>query len=136
MGPWAGLDGCRKTRPRRDSISGPPSPYRVTIPTDLSRPTLVHVPFAILHGNYTFNTFLRGLLERKTYCRTRDFVGSAYDIRTVLSSIRSRRSKSSHLPQTKHQQRSERQILRASEPTLCCGCPLLTSTPMFTPSMG
>ena len=38
MGPRASLDGCGKSRPHRDSIPGPPSPKRVTIPTELSRP--------------------------------------------------------------------------------------------------
>jgi hypothetical protein len=39
MGPRADLDGCRKSLSRRDSILGPSSPYRVAIPTELSRPT-------------------------------------------------------------------------------------------------
>ena len=38
MGTRAGLDGCGKSRPHRDSIPGPSSPYRVAIPTELSRP--------------------------------------------------------------------------------------------------
>jgi hypothetical protein len=40
VGPRAGLDGCRKSRPHRDSIRGPSSPQRVAIPTELSRPLL------------------------------------------------------------------------------------------------
>ena len=40
-GPRAGLDGCWKSRPHRDSIPGPSSPQRVAIPTTLSRPTLL-----------------------------------------------------------------------------------------------
>jgi hypothetical protein len=36
MGSMAGLDRC----PNRDSIPGPSSPYRVAIPTELSRPTI------------------------------------------------------------------------------------------------
>jgi hypothetical protein len=40
VGPRAGLDGCEKSRPHRDSIPGPSSPYRVAIPTTLYRPTL------------------------------------------------------------------------------------------------
>ena len=39
----AGLDGCRKSRPHRDSIPGPSSPYRVATPTELWRPTYVFV---------------------------------------------------------------------------------------------
>jgi len=38
LGPKAGLDGCRKSHPHRDSTPGPSSPYRVAIPTALSRP--------------------------------------------------------------------------------------------------
>ena len=39
MGPRAGLEGSGKSRPRGASISGPSSPQRVAIPTELSRPT-------------------------------------------------------------------------------------------------
>jgi hypothetical protein len=39
VGPRAGLGGCEKYRPHRDSIPGLFSPYRVAIPTTLSRPT-------------------------------------------------------------------------------------------------
>ena len=35
----AGLDGCRKPRPHRDSFPGPSTAYRVAIPTTLSQPT-------------------------------------------------------------------------------------------------
>jgi hypothetical protein len=38
--PRAGLDGCGKPRPHRDSILGPSSPFQVAIQTELSRPTL------------------------------------------------------------------------------------------------
>ena len=41
--PRAGLDGCGKSRPHRDSIPGPSSPQRVAIPTGLSRPTYFKV---------------------------------------------------------------------------------------------
>jgi hypothetical protein len=33
VGPRAGLQGCGKSRPHRDSILGPSSPQRVFIPT-------------------------------------------------------------------------------------------------------
>ena len=33
MGPRAGLDGCGKCRPHRDSISRPSSPSRIAVPT-------------------------------------------------------------------------------------------------------
>ena len=36
VGPRAGLDGCGKSRPHRDSIPGATSPQGVTIPTELS----------------------------------------------------------------------------------------------------
>ena len=39
VGPRAGLDGCGKTPIHWDSIPVPPSPYRVAIPTELSRTT-------------------------------------------------------------------------------------------------
>ena len=38
LGPWVGLDRCRKSRPHRDSIPGPPSPWPVAIPTTLPGP--------------------------------------------------------------------------------------------------
>jgi hypothetical protein len=39
VGPRAGLEECEKPRPHRVSIPGPSSPWRVAIPTALSRPT-------------------------------------------------------------------------------------------------
>ena len=41
VGPRSGLDGCGKSRPHQDSIPGPSSPWQVTIPTELSRPTMI-----------------------------------------------------------------------------------------------
>ena len=41
VGHRAGLDGCGKFRPHRNSIPGPSNPYRVAIPTELSRPILL-----------------------------------------------------------------------------------------------
>jgi len=38
MGLRAGLDRCGKSRPHRDSILGPSSPWLVTIPTELPGP--------------------------------------------------------------------------------------------------
>jgi hypothetical protein len=35
VGPRAGLDVCGKSRPHRDSIPGPSSPWPVAIPTEL-----------------------------------------------------------------------------------------------------
>jgi len=37
--PMAGLNGCRKSHPHRDSIPWPSSPQKVAILTKLSRPT-------------------------------------------------------------------------------------------------
>ena len=39
MGPRGGLDGCKISRPHRDSIPGPSSKWRVAIPTELSLST-------------------------------------------------------------------------------------------------
>jgi hypothetical protein len=41
VGPRAGLDRCGKSRPHRDSISGPSSPYPVTITTELPGPQIL-----------------------------------------------------------------------------------------------
>jgi hypothetical protein len=41
LGPRAGLDRCGKSRLHRDSILGLSSPYRVAIPTELSRPNVI-----------------------------------------------------------------------------------------------
>ena len=38
MGPRAGLDGCGKSHTNQDSISGPPIPQPVAIPTELLGP--------------------------------------------------------------------------------------------------
>ena len=38
VGPRAGLDRCIKSRPHRDSIPGPSSPWPVAIPTELPGP--------------------------------------------------------------------------------------------------
>jgi hypothetical protein len=39
VGPRAGRNGCGKSRLNRSSISGPSTPERVAVPTELSRPT-------------------------------------------------------------------------------------------------
>jgi hypothetical protein len=41
VGPKAVLEGCGKSRPHRDSISGQPIPYRVAVPTELSRAHII-----------------------------------------------------------------------------------------------
>jgi hypothetical protein len=38
--PRAGLDVCEKSRPHRDSIPGPSSPWPVAIPTELPGPSI------------------------------------------------------------------------------------------------
>ena len=69
VGPKAGLDGCGKSRPHRDSILGMSNPYRVAIPTTLSRPTHIRSniylyihesPFEIQNPSY------RNLIGRST----------------------------------------------------------------------
>ena len=47
-GSRAGLDGCGKSRPNRDSIPGSSTTYHVAIPTELSRPTGVEVQLNVL----------------------------------------------------------------------------------------
>jgi len=42
VGPRAGLDRCRKSRPHRDSIPGPSSPYPVAIQTTLPGPSRIN----------------------------------------------------------------------------------------------
>jgi hypothetical protein len=42
VGNKVGEDGRGKCRPYSDSISGPSSPYRVAIPTEISRPAVVN----------------------------------------------------------------------------------------------
>ena len=56
MGPRVVLDGCGKSRsPNRDSIPGPSNQERVTIPTELSRPTcLVYVAEITATNAYNF----------------------------------------------------------------------------------
>ena len=41
VGPRVALEGRGKSCPHRDSIPGPSSPYRVAVPTTLSRPPLL-----------------------------------------------------------------------------------------------
>jgi len=53
VGPRAGLDGCEKSHPYRNSIPGPSSPYRVAIPNEVSR------PLRILAG-YNLNSTVLG----------------------------------------------------------------------------
>jgi rRNA maturation protein Nop10 len=46
--PKAGLDGCEKSRPHRNSTSGPSSKYRVALPTELSQPMMRLMPYGNL----------------------------------------------------------------------------------------
>ena len=57
VGPMAGLDRCGKTRPHRDSIPGPFSPYPVAIPTELSRPTKIGHDKVIIQKAVCFISF-------------------------------------------------------------------------------
>jgi hypothetical protein len=49
VGPRASLDVCEKSRPHRDSIPGPSSPWSVAIPTELSNPLALVRSHHILH---------------------------------------------------------------------------------------
>jgi hypothetical protein len=53
VSPRADPDGCGKSRPHRDSIAGLSSPWRVAVPTGLSRP----------HLSKNVNKVLLGLLD-------------------------------------------------------------------------
>jgi len=56
VGPRAGLTGAEILAPHWDSTPGPFSPYRVTIPTELSRPALcrqIRLLFS-QQSNFTF----------------------------------------------------------------------------------
>jgi hypothetical protein len=58
VGHRAGLEGCGKSRPHRDSIPGPFNTYRVAIPTELSRPTrnlfiITFAEFNVIYTGYT-----------------------------------------------------------------------------------
>jgi hypothetical protein len=52
VGPMAGLLGCEKSRPHRDSIPGPSSPQRVAIPTI---PTIVNTHLYVFNFEGTEN---------------------------------------------------------------------------------
>jgi hypothetical protein len=52
VGPRVGLEGCGKSRPHQDSIPGPSSPWRVAIPTELSRPSLLYYIIIIYFRPY------------------------------------------------------------------------------------
>jgi hypothetical protein len=54
VGKMAGLDGCGRSCPHRDSIPGPSSSKRVAIPTELSRPTVVDMYNSVSYGSYKF----------------------------------------------------------------------------------
>ena len=73
VGGWLGpprvvLDWCGKSRsPNRDSIPGPSNQERVTIPTELSRPTcLVYV--AEITATNAYNFFFFGKCTKMCYC--------------------------------------------------------------------
>ena len=53
VGPRAGLDRCENSPPppaHNYSITGPSSPWRVSIPTELSQPTILNRSFCNLQG--------------------------------------------------------------------------------------
>jgi hypothetical protein len=51
VGPRAGLDRRGTSRPNRDSIPGPSSPYRVAIPTEPSRSIIVTILKQLIRRN-------------------------------------------------------------------------------------
>ena len=73
LGPRAGLDGCGKSCPHRDSIPGPSSPLRVAIPTELSRPTTKGCNLPNSHVKHRRRTSKQGLPQRgsRTACSSR-----------------------------------------------------------------
>jgi hypothetical protein len=65
--PRAGLDGCGKSRPQRNSIPGPSTLYRAAIPTELSRPS---PHFVTGNQNTAFCQKDRVRFEKKTTATT------------------------------------------------------------------
>jgi len=66
VGPRVGPERCGKSRPHRDSIPGQSSPYRVAIPTELSRSSPLRPPHqklfsfvALFPAAYTTCSFLQ-----------------------------------------------------------------------------
>jgi hypothetical protein len=56
VGPRTGLDRCGKSLPHRDSITGPSSPKRVAIPTELHRPTQgIYTKPKTIHNKLDYN---------------------------------------------------------------------------------
>jgi hypothetical protein len=77
VGPRAGLDRCGKSRPYRDSISGPSSPYSVAIPTDLPGPQLFKHVFHETdkqHKDLIPHKLICWLGRRKSYSGARKFI--------------------------------------------------------------
>ena len=58
MESWAGLDGYRNSCPHLDSVPGLSSPYRATIPTELSR------PWNSTHNEEFIQFFFKKFVER------------------------------------------------------------------------
>jgi len=71
VGPRAGLDGCGKSHPNRDSIPGPSCPQRVAIPTELSRPTRLYSQrhyIPDVHNEVRVYHYIRNYPFRYTQC--------------------------------------------------------------------
>jgi hypothetical protein len=68
VGPRVGLDGCGKSRPRRDLIPGPNRPKRVAIPTELSRSTPLPLRFRSIARSATECCPLESQKQRAHNC--------------------------------------------------------------------
>jgi hypothetical protein len=66
VGPRAVLDGCGKSRPHREWIRGPPSPQRVTIPTELTR--LSHIVALVYKFIFKCLNFFNFVIKQGNDC--------------------------------------------------------------------
>ena len=80
VGLRAGLDGCGKSRPHRDSIPGPSSPQPVAIPTEPFRPThciIIYYEITAFIITINFSFFLR---IGYSHAANQQFKISSYDM--------------------------------------------------------
>ena len=108
VGPRAGLDGCGKSHHHRDSIPGPPIPYRVVIPTELSWSSLaVRTRRKINSGIYRGRNVHRKiiwLLAHTVRCGTQNRGGGRRGTRGIRRTRlrRGRRRKKSEIQHRSH----------------------------------
>jgi hypothetical protein len=63
VGPRAGLGRCGKSRPHRDSIPGPSSPWPIVIPTELPGPHKICLSIKkTVHNDPSSSMRVRGLI--------------------------------------------------------------------------